>query len=214
MPILQALCEYKNVKGCSIKADVFLPSIANPPVVVHFHGGALISGSRKYLPAYQAKRLNQAGLAVVACDYRLAPETRLEDIITDIQDAIGWVKTDGAGLFGWNANRVAVMGGSAGGYLSLMSGTFEQKPKAIVSFYGYGDILGEWYTRPSEYYCRRPLISREEAEIQCGCTAKVRGWEPPLYLLLLLPPAGHLAGGGQRLASGDGACQASALLPG
>ena len=175
MPILRALCEYKNVRGCSIKADVFLPSNANPPVVVHFHGGALISGSRKYLPAYQAKSLNQAGLAVVACDYRLAPETRLEDIITDIQDALGWVRTEGASLFGWNANRVAVMGGSAGGYLSLMSGTFTQKPKAVVSFYGYGDILGEWYTRPSEFYCRRPLISREEAVSSVGVRPKSVG---------------------------------------
>jgi acetyl esterase/lipase len=154
---------YKKVNGCSIKADIFLPEVEKPPAVLYFHGGALISGSRRYLPTYQARRLNQAGLAVVTFDYRLAPETKLEEILTDVQDAITWAQGPGAAQFGFDADRFAVMGSSAGGYLSLMTGTLEDKPKAIVSFYGYGDILGEWYTRPSEYYCRQPLVSKEEA---------------------------------------------------
>lgn len=175
MSIRKATYEYKAVNDCSIKADVFLPSTENPPVVLFFHGGALISGSRRYLLAYQARRLNEAGLAVVSFDYRLAPETKLEEIVTDIQDAIHWVKGKGAGICGFDANRIAAMGSSAGGYLSLMTGTFDVKPNAIVSFYGYGDILGEWYTRPSEYYCQNPLIAREEAESTVGGREKSTG---------------------------------------
>jgi len=171
----QATCEYKKVKDCSIKADIFLPAARNPAVVLYFHGGALISGSRKYLSNYQAKRLTQAGLAVVSIDYRLAPETMLEAILTDIQDAIAWVKTTGADRFGWDSDRIAAMGGSAGGYLSLMTGTFAIKPKAIVSFYGYGDILGEWYTRPSEFYCQNEMISKEAAEASVGGREKSVG---------------------------------------
>jgi len=175
MSILRAVCEYKKVGACSIKADVYLPSAQKPPVVLYFHGGALISGSRKYLPGYQVRRLNRAGFAVVSFDYRLAPETCLEEIIRDVQDAIGWAKTEGADSFSWDAGRIAAMGASAGGYLSLMTGTFATKPNAIVSFYGYGDILGDWYTRPSEFYCRRPMISREEAEGAVGGRPKSTG---------------------------------------
>ena len=175
MSIQKATSEYKVVNGCSIKADIFLPSNENPPVVLYFHGGALISGSRNYLPGWQADRLNQAGFAVVSFDYRLAPETKLAEIITDIQDAILWVKGEGRKIYGFDAERIAVMGSSAGGYLSLMTGTFEVKPNAIVAFYGYGDILGDWYTRPSEYYCKNPIITKGEAESHVGGKEKSSG---------------------------------------
>jgi acetyl esterase/lipase len=175
-PKISAVCEIKRVKNCSILADVFLPAGKKPPVVLFFHGGALISGSRKYLPGYQARMLREAGFAVVAADYRLAPETKLEAIIADVRDAVCWTREEGANSFEWDAERVAVMGSSAGGYLSLLSGTFEEKPRALVSFYGYGDILGEWYTLPSEYYCRsQALIPQEAAERVVGGREKSRG---------------------------------------
>ncbi len=175
MTTVKSTVVYKEVPGCSIKADVYLPEAANPPVVLYFHGGALISGTRRYLPAYQARRLNQEGMAVVSFDYRLAPETKLEAIIGDIQDAFAWVRDEGARQFNFDTNRIAAMGGSAGGYLSLMTGTFDHKPKAIVAFYGYGDILGEWYTTPSEHYCKNPPISKTEALSTVGGREKTIG---------------------------------------
>jgi acetyl esterase/lipase len=176
MPSLKASWEYKKINGCSIKADVFLPDINHPPVLVYIHGGALISGSRRYLRSSQARLYRKAGFAVVSIDYRLAPETKLPSIIEDIQDAFRWVSEEGASLFGFDPDRMAVAGGSAGGYLSLMSGTFEQKPRAIVSFYGYGDILGDWYCQPSPFYCQQmPMISGEEAWASVGGREKSSG---------------------------------------
>jgi dipeptidyl aminopeptidase/acylaminoacyl peptidase len=99
----------------------------------------------------------------------LAPETKLPFIIEDIRDAFQWVRAEGARVFDFDPDRIAVAGGSAGGYLSLMTGIFDQKPRAIVSFYGYGDILGDWYTRPSDFYCQQqPMISKEEACASVG----------------------------------------------
>jgi acetyl esterase/lipase len=111
----------------------------------------------------------KAGFAIASIDYRLAPETKIDFIMEDIQDALQWVRDEGARIFNWDVDRVAVVGGSAGGYLSLMTGTFAAKPRAIVSFYGYGDILGDWYTKPSEHYCRtQPLYTPEEAWASVG----------------------------------------------
>jgi dipeptidyl aminopeptidase/acylaminoacyl peptidase len=37
-----------------------------------------------------------------------------------------------------------------------------------VSFYGYGDIAGAWYSRPDPFYRRQPLVSRDEAYAAVG----------------------------------------------
>jgi dipeptidyl aminopeptidase/acylaminoacyl peptidase len=67
--------------------------------------------------------------------------------------------------------RLGVVGQSAGGYLALMAGfCVEPRPKALVSFYGYGDIAGEWYSRPDPFYCRQPAIPEEEARAAVGRT--------------------------------------------
>jgi dipeptidyl aminopeptidase/acylaminoacyl peptidase len=47
---------------------------------------------------------------------------------------------------------------------------FRLKPRlrAIVSFYGYGDIAGEWYSRPDPYYCQQSLVTRDKAVQSVG----------------------------------------------
>lgn len=101
---------------------------------------------------------------MVSIDYRLAPNTKLPAIIEDIQDAHRWIRSDGPKLFGADADRIVVAGGSAGGYLTLMSGfCFNPRPKALVSFYGYGDITSEWYSRPDPFYLKQPAVARDEA---------------------------------------------------
>jgi dipeptidyl aminopeptidase/acylaminoacyl peptidase len=95
------------------------------------------------------------------------------------------VREDGVWLYGFAANRVAVLGKSAGGYLALLSGTFPNKPDAIVSFYGYGDITGEWYAKPSKHYLEQPHVSNSEADACVTNSIPVHaGMEKrwPLYL--------------------------------
>lgn len=175
MPIIRATCEYKKVNNCSIKADIYLPNKVHPPVVLYIHGGALISGTRRYIPKELVRMLNKEGYAVISIDYRLAPETKLEFIINDISDALHWIKDEGARICGFDSDKIAVMGSSAGGYLSLMTGTFASKPNAIVTFYGYGDILGDWYLKPSEFYCNQEMISKEDAFKNIGSKEKSTG---------------------------------------
>ncbi len=156
---------YKRVCDCSIKADVYLPEGSSPhPAVVWIHGGALIMGWRGDLLSWQRDRYLDAGYVVAAIDYRLAPETKLPGIIDDLQDAFRWVRESGPDLFGIDPQRIAVVGHSAGGYLTLMSGVcVTPRPQALVSFYGYGDIIGPWYTRPDPFYRQQPPVSEAEA---------------------------------------------------
>jgi len=165
---------YKTVDARVIPADVYqaaeAPS-APRPAVVWIHGGALIMGSRASIDPALRDALVGAGYAVVSIDYRLAPETKLAGILEDVQDAVRWVREEGARQFAIDPARVAVAGGSAGGYLTLTTGyRVVPPPKVLVSYWGYGDVAGAWYSRPDPFYRRQPLVAREEAESAVGRT--------------------------------------------
>jgi acetyl esterase/lipase len=155
---------HKVVGDCQIQADVYrLPDRVVRPAILYIHGGALIIGNRR-INAQQLNRYVKAGYVLVSIDYRLAPETKLDGIIGDIQDAYAWVRNRGPNLFQIDPDRIAVLGGSAGGYLTLMTGfCVNPRPRALVSFYGYGDITGTWLTRPDLFYNRQPAVPKEEA---------------------------------------------------
>ncbi len=150
---------YKRVGSLDIRADVYEPpprdgepADALRPAVVWIHGGALINGHREGLfrPLHDA--LLARGCVVVSIDYRLAPETKLPEIAADVDDAFRWLRTDGARRFRVDPNRVAAFGGSAGGFLTLLAGArVSPKPRALVSLWGYGEVLGPWGTAPSPH---------------------------------------------------------------
>ena len=142
---------YKKVGNLEIKADVYRADDDRiRPVVVWIHGGALIMGHREGISNRLKDEMLKAGAIVVSIDYRLAPETQLPGIIADLEDALRWVNDKGPELFHADPKRVAVAGGSAGGYLTLTAGFRAQpRPVALVAFWGYGDLVGPWYSEPS-----------------------------------------------------------------
>ena len=164
MPDSKQTYMYKKANNCNIYLDFYGVKIKKAPVIVFIHGGALIWGSRKDIILEQVQLYNKAGFSVFSLDHRLAPESKLKVIVEDIQDALVWIKKNGEKYFDLDVNKIAFIGSSAGGYLSLLAGTFSEKPKVIVSFYGYGDILGEWYGKPSAHYGSMPLVGKKEAE--------------------------------------------------
>jgi acetyl esterase/lipase len=169
---------YKTVGKLSIKADVHNGSTGRiRPVAVWIHGGALIMGDRRGIDRSLLAELIKAGYAVVSIDYRLAPETKLAAILEDVRDAFGWVRKEGPRLWGADTERIGVLGSSAGGYLTLMSGfLIEPRPRALVSFWGYGDIVGDWYSQPDAFYRRQGLVPESEARAAVGTEAVA---EPP-----------------------------------
>jgi acetyl esterase/lipase len=156
---------YKTAGDVKIQLDVYRPDDSKvQPVVVWIHGGALVMGNRNSVPRNIAELCKSNGYTLVSIDYRLAPEVKLPEIIADVEDAFTWIRGDGAKQCHLDADRLVVTGGSAGGYLTLMTGVrLKKKPTALVAYWGYGDVDGDWYTKPSEFYRKQPLVSKEDA---------------------------------------------------
>jgi acetyl esterase/lipase len=157
---------YKRADGVDIKADVFADAAAKPrPAVVWIHGGGLINGHREQLSAQVRDFAFANGYVLVSIDYRLAPETKLPAILGDIEDAFRWLRGDGAKRFNIDPQRIAVTGGSAGGFLTLAAGfRVQPPPRVLLAFWGYGDLLGDWAAAPSPHpRHNQKKISAEEA---------------------------------------------------
>jgi len=156
---------FKQAGDVAIKADVYPAAGEKRPVVAWIHGGALIMGNRESTPGWLAEACRKNEYVLVSIDYRLAPETQLPLIIEDVEDAFRWVREKGPELFHGDPNRVAVVGGSAGGYLTLTSGfRVKPRPQALVSLWGYGGLVGPWYSEPSPHPRHHgSKLSREEA---------------------------------------------------
>ena len=168
MTIQSAVRVYKSVGPCNIRADLYWAAgKALRPAILWIHGGALISGDRRRFAAARQDQLARylgAGFAVVNIDYRLAPETKLPDILEDAMDALRWTREKAPRIVPIDPDRIALIGHSAGGYLSLLLGyAATPRPRAIVSFYGYGDIRADWYLKSDPFYSARPRIPRDEA---------------------------------------------------
>jgi len=89
------------------------------PLVVFFHGGGWVLGG---LDSYDsACRLicRDAGVHVLAVDYRLAPEHSAPDAVDDAYAAYRWAREHAVEL-GADPRRVAVGGDSAGGELAAV----------------------------------------------------------------------------------------------
>ena len=170
-PLPKQTYTFKTVGDLKIQADVYRAHDMNVrPVVVWVHGGALISGNRKSVPQNLLELCRDGGYALVSIDYRLAPEVKLPAIIADVEDAFRWLRGAGAKEAHLDADRIVVTGGSAGGYLTLLAGVkVKPRPKALLAYWGYGDVDGEWYTTPSEFYRKKvPLIDKTDAYMGVG----------------------------------------------
>ena len=161
---------FKIVEGCEIQADAYgIFDQDKRPVILFIHGGALIVGHRSNINPEQLEIYINVGYNLISIDYRLAPEAKLKAIIEDIQDAYRWIREAGPKLFSIDPDRIAVIGHSAGGYLTLMTGfCVGPRPKALIPFYGYGDVTASWYSRPDPFYCQQSLVSKEDAYNSVG----------------------------------------------
>ncbi|GAB3665704.1 alpha/beta hydrolase [Ramlibacter alkalitolerans] len=95
------------------------PEDAVLPVLVYFHGGGWVIGDLETHDTLCRELCNLSGTAVIAVDYRLAPEHRFPAAVDDAIAATQWI-SDNAASLKVDANRLAVGGDSAGGNLAAV----------------------------------------------------------------------------------------------
>ncbi len=105
------------------KLDLYLPPTGSRwPLVVSIHGGAFRMGSKDGEAAATAGALVARGFAVAAINYRLSQHAIFPAQIEDCKAAVRWLRAN-ASRYGYDPDRVASFGGSAGGHLAAMLGT-------------------------------------------------------------------------------------------
>ena len=119
--------------GRKEKLDLYFPSgdfRSNRPAVVFIHGGGFTGGDKaEYRSASVSADLCRAGYVVVNCNYVLGPKDKpgvWPQNIADCRNAVRWLRAHTKEL-GVNPDKIAVAGGSAGGYLALMVGLTDDK---------------------------------------------------------------------------------------
>ena len=91
------------------------------PVVLYAHGGGWVLGGLETHDGLCRHVAAASGWAVLAVDYRLAPEHPYPAAVDDMAAALAWVRGSGADRHGLNPDRIAVAGDSAGGHLAAVT---------------------------------------------------------------------------------------------
>ena len=124
---------YGVADGQSLTMDYYAPKGRGVhPIAILIHGGGYHGGdSKSGSEAYVADFLAPAGYAVFSVNYRLAPKYPYPYMVLDVQRAVRYIRHNAAQ---WSADpkRIALVGGSAGGFLSNMVGLLNapSDPKA------------------------------------------------------------------------------------
>ena len=114
---------YGTADGQPLTMDYSAPNGSGPhPIAIIIHGGGYHGGdSKSGSEAYVADFLAPAGYAVFSVNYRLAPKYPYPYMVLDVQRAVRYIRYNAKQ---WNADpdKITLVGGSAGGFLSNMVG--------------------------------------------------------------------------------------------
>jgi acetyl esterase len=91
------------------------------PVLLFLHGGGFVIGNLETHDSLCRQLALQSGVAVLALDYRLAPEHRFPVAVDDVWAAMHWLRRAGAVELDIDPRRIAVGGDSAGGTLAAVA---------------------------------------------------------------------------------------------
>jgi acetyl esterase/lipase len=108
-----------NGKGGPIPLRLYRPADGVLPAFVFFHGGGWVVGDLDTHDVVCRQIARDAGVIVIAVDYRLAPEHPFPGASDDAWNATTWIAAH-ADELGIDGGRIAVGGDSAGGGLAAV----------------------------------------------------------------------------------------------
>lgn len=137
--------------------------------IIYFHGGGLLYGVRDDLPAIYINKFLNAGYDLLALDYLLAPESKLDSILEASFEMISFYLENSDHVLGLKNDQYIVFGRSAGAYLCFMLCDRFQKrnfplPLAIISLYGYARLDEVEFNVPNKHYNKLAKIPNEAIE--------------------------------------------------
>lgn len=110
----------------SIRARMYRPVTENIlPVVVYYFGGGWVLGNLETSDAICRSLCNRGDCAVVAIEYRLAPENPFPAAVEDAVSGLSWVVSNARRL-AIDPDRIIVAGDSAGGNLAAAVAQIER----------------------------------------------------------------------------------------
>jgi acetyl esterase/lipase len=132
-------CVYKTIGSITIPIDIYLPTeadVAHPPIMLFIHGGGWTGGNRTDYSRPLFHHFLSLGFIVTSMDYRLLPETKLEDQLEDIRDVESWLRNGLApevkeSFSRIQQDKIIVVGASAGAHLALLT----VRSHSILQFY-------------------------------------------------------------------------------
>ena len=144
---------YATGGGVPLHLDIYAPKSAMPlPVVMWIHGGGWKAGDKNDHTFFNITNL---GFALVVIDYRLSQQAIFPAQIYDCKASVRWVRAN-ADKYHYNADKIGLVGDSAGGHLVALLGTTANDPKlegdegnvgvssavqAVVDYYGPTDFI-------------------------------------------------------------------------
>ena len=154
--------EFARVDGHSLKLDLYLPTdTSDSNLVVWIHSGGWKAGSKD---ACYISWLAQYGYSVASISYRFTDAATFPAQLHDCKGAVRWLRAH-AEKYGYQADRIAISGASAGGHLAALMGTtggnrrlegsvggnlkYSSRVQAVADYFGATDFILRSQTQPS-----------------------------------------------------------------
>ena len=186
--------------------DIYVPANAKGklPLVVFIHGGGWLVNDKYADIGYMKKTVAEiisSGFALASIDYRFATQTIFPAQIQDCNRAISFLY-DNADKYGFDKERIALIGFSAGGHLASMAGLSKNNNiesffmpgtgkafnfKAVVDFYGPAELIlfpgNDDIKSPESQLIGATLLSRPDLAKAASPVTYVDKNDPPFLII-------------------------------
>ncbi|WP_315118204.1 alpha/beta hydrolase [uncultured Clostridium sp.] len=165
--IEEKIISFKTTNQIGLNMNLYKSNINKKDItILYLHGGGLLYGVRDDLPRIYIDKFLDAGYDILALDYPLAPESKLDTILSSTYEGITYYLNNYKQVFNLNSNKFILFGRSAGSYLAFMMCNMLIKnnnllPLSIISLYGYTRLDEVEFNTPSKYYNKLPKVTDE-----------------------------------------------------
>lgn len=134
------------------------------PLLVNMHGSGFVMGSAAMDDPFMLQFVENCGVKVLSIDYPLSPDVRFPVALYQCYALVRYAKENAAGL-GIDADRIMLMGHSAGGNFCAAIGIMENNNpvlglKGIILDYPPTDLTMDPYDKPLPKGCLPPSLCR------------------------------------------------------